>query len=433
MPIVYKSIPTEAQWISDTTIRSLGLFTHGRNNPYLHKIDAAIRQYHLSAKTVVPPSESEAAKLTRLRIKVLNLTDIVKKAADWFKTKNMPADNPKMWGGSNRGPYVLALAQYARYEMDSLLRNPSLAGISPGRQPGRQGVGDPMTHAQRVGARTRFAMLKTAVDHNSALGKAGGGAFSGRMVSVEVLAENNPGGVNPRHFEGQSMIGQLTAQGQEHRHLFDYVRQADQALGEIIYLHKNQRWQHQIVIVNGIAHRCVDEHGTPSQSPCAGVSGNFIVSKAGEFYLINNDAMDAQVNAMLGRTTGRGDNFRHTSFTAGEPVLFAGAAEIDAQGKVTVIDTGSGHYKPRLKDLRDVLWLLEAEGVDIRGIQANYHCYVTWNAMQDNRHSMPYIFIDGHPDPRLDISAMMKLPTDILAALESEFKLEVDSKFKDAR
>jgi hypothetical protein len=60
--------------------------------------------------------------------------------------------------------------------------------------------------------------------------------------------------------------------------------------------------------------------------------------------------------------------FNHSTFTAGDKVVCAGMLQIDAAGKLTAIDTNSGHYKPSRAQLQAVVGILQTEyHVDMSG------------------------------------------------------------------
>jgi hypothetical protein len=50
--------------------------------------------------------------------------------------------------------------------------------------------------------------------------------------------------------------------------------------------------------------------------------------------------------------------FNHSTFTAGDDVVCAGMLQIDANGKLVYIDSGSGHYKPVREQLAAALTIL---------------------------------------------------------------------------
>jgi len=60
--------------------------------------------------------------------------------------------------------------------------------------------------------------------------------------------------------------------------------------------------------------------------------------------------------------------FNHSSFTAGDKVVCAGMLQINAAGKLTSIDTNSGHYKPTRAQLQAIVGILQTEyHVDMSG------------------------------------------------------------------
>jgi len=67
-----------------------------------------------------------------------------------------------------------------------------------------------------------------------------------------------------------------------------------------------------------------------------------------------------------------GVRHRHTSLTHGKPVFGAGSIKI-TNGKITFIDTESGHYQPTPYHLANTIYILETLGLDIHDVDVKYY------------------------------------------------------------
>jgi hypothetical protein len=67
------------------------------------------------------------------------------------------------------------------------------------------------------------------------------------------------------------------------------------------------------------------------------------------------------------------DQFHHSSFLRGKPVICAGKISIGIDGRVINITNKSGHYKPDSRHMYDMLKLLQADGLDCTGIHLKIH------------------------------------------------------------
>lgn len=63
------------------------------------------------------------------------------------------------------------------------------------------------------------------------------------------------------------------------------------------------------------------------------------------------------------------NQFHHSSFLSGGAVLGAGEIETNAQGNLTCITNKSGHYKPTVKNMLDVLTVLNEAGIDLTNVE----------------------------------------------------------------
>lgn len=85
--------------------------------------------------------------------------------------------------------------------------------------------------------------------------------------------------------------------------------------------------------------------------------GSYIVDMNGDLYLTLNP---------------RVSRFHHSSFMAGEDVLSAGQIEVK-NGKVTVIDRSSGHYKPTEYQAYQGLYFMLKNGIDLSKAEVDFY------------------------------------------------------------
>ncbi len=359
MPTPLENIPTVEQWIVRTTITTFG-FKHSRKNPDLLAIDSALRNYEISSRTAVIPGETPAATLTRTRIQVLNLLDIIKKCTTWVANKKAA----KHVESSNRLKTVLDLARCAEAEVERHAQTVGSLSRTRGRLTHQAGqASSVMSPAARLAAQTRFAMVRTAMLQQG----------PGKALALSVASENNSTGMNPRNYEGSSLQNRFGDDdtNASYKFLFDYARQAKLDLAQIIYLGHDERWRHQIRIENGLAYRLAAPDGSLQPSPLPpGSQGNFIISNEMNLYFLNLPVFEGEIAARQAR--GERAEFRHSSFMGGTPVLFAGGMEISSSrpGLITSVDSLSGHYKPNLIQFHRALGVLRENGVDMTNVEA---------------------------------------------------------------
>ena len=124
--------------------------------------------------------------------------------------------------------------------------------------------------------------------------------------------------------------------------------------------------------------------GPRSAATAAGMEWPYAMDEWGNIYTANDQAPASR--------DGKG-MFNHSSFTAGDDVVCAGMLKIDAAGKLTFIDTNSGHYKPTAEQLRAVIVILRDEyNVDLSGTRASTaEPRVVWGVGEIDR------FLAGQP------------------------------------
>lgn len=117
-------------------------------------------------------------------------------------------------------------------------------------------------------------------------------------------------------------------------------------LGEphkVNYFSPEEAKSYQVKIADGYF---VDLYGNPI-CPGAGCSGNIVIDEEGRIYF---------------NTRPKRLRLHHSSFTSGRPVLFAGEAVIKG-GRLSLISTNSGHYRPDLKSLKFIIETFHAYGI----------------------------------------------------------------------
>jgi hypothetical protein len=155
-----------------------------------------------------------------------------------------------------------------------------------------------------------------------------------------------------------------------YKFLFDYVRQADVLCAEIIYLNEDERWHQQFRVEDGKAYRLLSPDGSRKELLPSRSTGNLIISTDQHLYFLNKGHFQGKIDERA--AAGHQAEFRHSSFMAGEPVLFAGGLAISSSepGVITDVDSGSGHYRPSFLDFHKGLKVLQANGVDMTRVTA---------------------------------------------------------------
>jgi hypothetical protein len=105
----------------------------------------------------------------------------------------------------------------------------------------------------------------------------------------------------------------------------------------------------------------LDDSGRIQRHNAAG----FVLGHDRVFYLTG--LMSPEVGKSLG-----GKGFKHSSYFSGKNVLFAGNIRIK-EGRIELIDSGSGHYKPGRFQMLHCLQALVAHGVSLSSIKVTVH------------------------------------------------------------
>ncbi len=95
-------------------------------------------------------------------------------------------------------------------------------------------------------------------------------------------------------------------------------------------------------------------HDTSGEKILSPISGDFVIGLDQQIYIAHN-------------STSRPRFFRHSSFFAGEPVLFAGHVEIQPNGVISHFSRDSGHYRPSRAHFLWALDFLNASGFTTTG------------------------------------------------------------------
>lgn len=120
---------------------------------------------------------------------------------------------------------------------------------------------------------------------------------------------------------------------------------------KVEFLHKKARVKY-LVTYKGKRHDFEDSVGKPFDTASGG-HGRFMYT------------VDEYGNLLASKEGLGGLNmWNHSGYNAGKDVLCAGMIEVK-KGKLTYIDTLSGHYKPRREHLQRVLILFREEGIDL--------------------------------------------------------------------
>lgn len=128
--------------------------------------------------------------------------------------------------------------------------------------------------------------------------------------------------------------------------------------GRVKYMDEEQRVPSQVTIVDGKlmkddrpldTQRYMDEEGAGSSD----FNPIYVISPSGEMYV---DIPFVE-------------QFHHSSFLSGAPVLGAGAITTNPEGVIIRISNESGHYKPGKKQLISTLRYLQKQGVDLSKVE----------------------------------------------------------------
>ncbi len=217
-------------------------------------------------------------------------------------------------------------------------------------------TGDPSTTAGRL----RWKMMRQDLKKLGLVGKSGSGKL--KSLDKSYWLEANLGGANPQHFEGSSIAKKWGKSGE--KSFFMYMRrhkkEIEQKQTKVLYVKKKHLWKYTIVFKGGRLYRIIapstkSDRLSHKAITCKGWL--FIIDSKGNCY------------ASMERKKSDATAFHHSSIPAGAAVKFAGA--IDAtNGILTVIDNGSGHFKPKRKHFLQALQILEGHDVNLSKVQA---------------------------------------------------------------
>jgi len=281
-------------------------------------IDGAIAAFdHFESVDFDPARESQAAVQNHNQITALYLLDMMSAALRWIESKDGHS--------STRRPAVVCLVE-------------ECCRVLGGRPFTDYGIVIPPNH-QRTSARIkavaaslRWTRMKSAI-HDLQLNS------PGKALDEHYWLEANIGGSNPEHGQGgASRDGFLAGQ---HKHFLAH-RASGGAMGQSVYqLDARSRPHFQVHFQQGRPYRRAANGTLTLVEQVAGHM--FVADLSGHFY------------CTFGDPSPQGTVWHHSSFMSGQPVGFAGGVVI-ADGFITEIDTISGHYKPKSKQL---LWALQ--------------------------------------------------------------------------
>lgn len=113
---------------------------------------------------------------------------------------------------------------------------------------------------------------------------------------------------------------------------------------QVPYMTEQERRQTQIELDENVLIFSATKQPVPST-----VSGEFVVGMDGELYVASHLKPHPR-------------NFRHSSFFAGAPVLFAGTIMMNTKGEIESLRSRSGHYRPSMQHFTWVQSYLQAKG-----------------------------------------------------------------------
>lgn len=151
------------------------------------------------------------------------------------------------------------------------------------------------------------------------------------------------------------------------------------------YLDETQRAAYQVDIIDGF----IMQKGAP-------LNTQTIKSKKAEGYAIYVISPDYKMYVgpyELGR-------FHHSSFLSGAPVIGAGEIQTDEHGKILMISSKSGHYKPTAMQLHNTFDFLRAHGVNLSRVKL-----IENHAEGLTRHDSIQEFINTSPSPTKQLSS----------------------------
>jgi hypothetical protein len=162
----------------------------------------------------------------------------------------------------------------------------------------------------------------------------------------------------------------------------DWLRlkpEAKRPSSSVNYYDEAQRREFEVQIIAGK----VMHNGAPLNSSTVG-------SKKHEGYAIYVISTDGKMYVGPYETGKK----HHSSFLSGAPVIGAGEIQTDAEGKILMISSKSGHYKPTAMQLHNTFDFLKAHGVNLSKVKL-----IENNESGITRHDSINEFIKTSPSP----------------------------------
>src|SRR5262249_53143610 len=161
------------------------------------------------------------------------------------------------------------------------------------------------------------------------------------------------------------------------RELTDHGRKLDLEMGVAHYLTRAKARKYELEFIDGLAYqnpwwksfqalrdmspvRAESSRCRPDPPDMMGPDfGGFALSMSRRLYMAPHECT-------IWSQAGKG-NFYHSSYTAGDTVLCTGTMLI-RKGRILEIRNDSGHFRPTLNHLVNVLQFLKMHGVVLRGV-----------------------------------------------------------------
>ena len=336
--MTYATIPSDSQWLSDTT-RTTFKIKHSRSNPALLKIDAALKEYN-TWKLNNSNGHDATHRRTLERQEAILLLNIAKLSSlfIYMKAREMSSSMRKKWAGSFRGIRVHWLRSAAVNRLNKLQRSTGLEQLTADNSD---------RYFIRQLFRIRVGNAAAAAKHV--------GYGRGKALDMRYWQETNIGGTNPRHLQGNEIHEHW--EQSEHRFLADSIRETDATEPGVVYYDNSNQWRNQVSFnAQGQAYRFADRHGVLEASPLHITGMAMAISLEGHLFV-----------GHTGQT-----QHHHSSYLGGKSVLFAGGIDTNQTGQISKLDNGSGHYKPRKEDFIAAIRSLDELGADLRIASINF-------------------------------------------------------------
>ncbi|MBT3374240.1 MAG: hypothetical protein HN742_34785 [Lentisphaerae bacterium] len=345
---VFTGIPTVQQWTQVTKTRSWALARASRFSAGLQPLDLPLKEYHAFAEAPIDfEEEAPAAKQRFKDLLAVKLLGICVACQDYL--------------GSSVNKGQSKVKKHGHYCVVTLLMEATKYATELATKPKETGLLVSALQMQTFGkarARLNWKMMREDFRQLGVLGNNSGGAL--KALDSHYWLEANLGGSNPKNLQGASVRDKWAASGEESFFIFAKKRaqELERDLSHVKYIEKGDRWRFHIVFHKGKLYRRKEKATLERGEPLGCTGKLFIIDSQGYCMVMLPEKLEGQI-------------FHHSSMPGGEAVLFAGA--IDAtNGKVTLIDNGSGHYKPKMEQCVEGMKVLQENGVDLKNVPFNF-------------------------------------------------------------